>query len=112
MNKIKTTKTEMRQNYRILSIGYCDAQSLLTFESPIAYSAGTYGWACDYYLIRHPEVGEVIISTGYSPISTKNMIEDYKLIREYEEKARKENTREGHNKVLMDFIKKCTPEVK
>ena len=49
MNKIKATKKEMKQNYRILSIGYCDAQYLLAYETPIAYSCGLYGWSCDYY---------------------------------------------------------------
>jgi len=40
------------------------------------------GWACDYY-----EVDEVLISTGYAPLSNKNMIEDYSIIKEYENKA-------------------------
>ena len=89
----------MRDNYRILSIGYCDAQSLLAFESPVAYSSGAYGWCCDYYYI-----GDVVVSTGYSPISSKNMRKDYDLVKQYEEKARKLNTREEHKKLLLEFI--------
>ena len=101
MNKIKATKKEMRENYRILSIGYCDAQSLLAYESPIAYSVCAYGWACDYY-----DIEGVIISTGYSPLKSKNMKKDYKLIREYEEKAQKLNTREENKALLIELLNK------
>lgn len=101
MNKIKTTKKEMRQNYKILSVGYCDMQYILAYESPIAYSAGVYGWACDYYYVN-----DVVISTGYSPISSKNMKEDYSLIEEYEQKARQLNTREEHKALLIELIEK------
>jgi hypothetical protein len=99
MNKIKTTKNEMKQNYRILSVGYCDMQYLLNYESPIAYSSGVYGWSCDYYYIEG-----VVISTGYSPIDSKNMRDDYKLIREYEQKARELNTREEVQKLLFELV--------
>ena len=106
MNKIKTTKKEMRNNYIILGVGYCDMQHILTFESPIAYSAGYYGWACDYYLIKDEALGEVIISTGYSPIASKNMNTYYNLIREYEEKARQLNTKEEHKALLIELLNK------
>ena len=99
MNKIKASKKEMRDNYRILSIGYCDAQSLLCYENPVAYSAGVYGWSCDYY-----EVDGVIISTGYSPLNNKHMKDDYKLIREYESKARNTKTREEHQDLLRELL--------
>lgn len=99
MNKIKTTKKEMNENYRILSIGYCNAQYLLAYEAPVAYSAGVYGWACDYY-----NIDGVIISTGYSPLKNKNMKDDYKLIREYENRAKSLNSREEHNALLKEFI--------
>ena len=83
MVKLKATKKEMREGYYyILSVGYCSMQSLLRERQPFAYSSGTYGWACDYY-----EIDGVLISTGYAPLSNKNMIEDYGLIREYENKA-------------------------
>lgn len=101
MNKIKATKSEMRKNYRILSVGYCELQFLLAFRSPVAYSAGTYGWACDYY-----DIYGVIISTGCSPISSKNVAKiDYKTLRHYDDLANKETTREGIEKLLSEFIK-------
>ncbi len=83
MIKLKATKKEMREGfYYILSVGYCDMQSLLNEQRPFAYSARAEGWACDYY-----EVDEVLISTGYAPLSNKNMTKDYSIIREYENKA-------------------------
>ena len=78
--KLQTTKKQIRQNFNtVLSIGYCDAQYLLSCKTPFAYSAGVYGWSCDYY-----QVGNVCISTGYSPIGTPV---NYSLLCELERKA-------------------------
>jgi len=101
MNKIKATKKEMQQNYKILSVGYCDIQHLLSYQNPIAYSAGLYGWSCDYY-----EINDIIISTGYSPINTKNMQENYKLNQEYEQKARSGKSKEEINNLLYELLNK------
>jgi hypothetical protein len=101
MNKIKTTKKEMKQNYRILGVGYCEIQTLLKYQNPVAYSSGVYGWACDYYYID-----DVIISTGYSYIDNKNMKDDYNLIKEYEKKARSLNNKEEVNNLLFELISK------
>ena len=85
MIKLKATKKEMREHYYyILSAGYCSMQSLLRERQPFAYSSWAHGWACDYY-----EVDGVLISTGYAPLASKNMIEDYSIIEEYENKALK-----------------------
>ena len=84
MLKLKATKKTMREGYySIISIGYCDAEALLNYQSPIAYSTRTEGWACDYY-----DVNGVLISTGYSPLSDKNAKHDHKAVREYNDKAR------------------------
>lgn len=78
--KLKASKKEIREYFNtVLSIGYCDAQNLLNCKTPFAYSAGVYGWCCDYY-----QIGNVCISTGYSPIGTPV---DYKLLRELEGEA-------------------------
>ena len=78
--KLKATKKQIRRNFNtILSIGYCDAQYLLDCKTPFAYSAGLNGWSCDYY-----QIGNICISTGYSPIGTPV---DYELLRELERKA-------------------------
>lgn len=39
--KYKTTAKELKEGYyKIISVGYCDLQSLLSYKSPIAYSKG------------------------------------------------------------------------
>ena len=84
MIKLKATKKEMRKHWYILSVGYCGMQSLLNEQRPFAYSTRAEGWACDYY-----DIDGVLISTGYSPLSNKNMTKDYSIIKEYENKALK-----------------------
>ena len=110
MNKIKATKKEMKQNYKILGIGYCDLQYLLSYQKPVAYSSSRmYGWLCDYY-----NINGVIISTGYNHIDTKNMKDDYALVKEYEQKARKlsqsilqtKKVAKEVNKLLFELLKK------
>lgn len=106
--KCKTTARAIRENYgsRILSIGYCDAQALLRYETPFAYSAGVYGWNCDYY-----DIDGVCISTGYRPIGRTV---GYAALREAEKRAREinDNTHNTYEKraehvsdVLRAFIK-------
>jgi len=106
--KFKTTKKAIKQNYStILSIGYCHAQYLLQFESPIAYSTNSYGHACDYY-----EIDNICISTGYAPIG-KNV--DYSILKKYEDEARKiicdyssasyDVKKQAVQRLLLQFIK-------
>lgn len=86
--KLKTTKKQIRENFNtILSIGYCDAQYLLSSKTPFAYSSGLYGWSCDYY-----QIGNICICTGYSPIGTPV---DYALLNELERKAKQ--IKKGYN---------------
>jgi hypothetical protein len=84
MHKIRATKREMKENYYVLCVSYCGAQTLLKYQNAVAYSTRAEGWACDYY-----EVDNVVISTGYAPIKSKNVICDYELIKKYEDRARK-----------------------
>jgi hypothetical protein len=80
--KTKTTKKEVRNGFKtVVSIGYCGAQYLLYYKNPFAYSAGIYGWSCDYY-----QFGNKCISTGYNPIGTSV---DYTKLSELENKAQK-----------------------
>ena len=109
MSKIKTTKKAMKNSYnQIISIGYCDAQFLLKFEEPIAYSTRSEGWACDYY-----DIDGILISTGYAPLDDRNAKHDYDLIREYDQKARDiiynydkgyEEQREEVTQLLRQFV--------
>lgn len=107
--KIKATKKEIiNGTYKVLKIGYCQAQYLLQYEQPFAYSVGVYGWACDYY-----DIEGVIISTGYSPIGDGV---NFKLLKEYEDKASRliddynleyELKKKEVEKLLKEFVKKC-----
>ena len=102
----KVSKKEMRRE-EVYSVGYCALQCLLRFEEPIAYSHRVYGWACDYY-----KVGNIYISTGYSPIGKKV---DYKLIRKYEAKAEKIITNiafEKQKALLSHLLKKLIKELR
>lgn len=82
--KIKVTKKEMINRYdTIICIGYCDAQYLLKFENKIAYSTRVEGWACDYY-----DINNILISTGYAPLTEKKSIRSYEILSKYEDKAR------------------------
>ena len=81
--KYKITKKEVKQNYKILGVGYCNMQYLLSYQKPIAYTAGAYGWNEDIYNIEG-----ITISTGYNYTDSKNIKKDYELIKKYEDKAR------------------------
>lgn len=106
--KCKTTAKAIRANYgsRILSIGYCDAQALLRYETPFAYSSGVYGWNCDYY-----DIDGVCIATGYRGMPGKPV--DNTDLREAEEYVKAHNDDfEGYDErmqftsnVLRAFIK-------
>ena len=61
--KYRTTAKAIRNEYGknlIISLGYCEAQNLLSYLEPSAYTAGVYGWNFDIY-----EVHGVAICTGY-----------------------------------------------
>ena len=59
--KIKTTrKAVVAGSPRLVSVGYCDLQTLLRYHSPIAYTSGVYGWNFDVYKIHR-----LTICTGY-----------------------------------------------
>lgn len=87
--KYKTSKKEMKENYKyILSVGYCEAYNLLRNQQPNSYCSGIYGWRCDNYELTGTK-NKILLSTGYSPIATKNLKENYKLIEKYNLKAGK-----------------------
>ncbi len=108
--KFKATKKQMRDGYnKIISIGYCNAQNLLEHKNPIAYSAGVYGWSCDYY-----DIGGVLISTGYAPIGQSP---NYDIIHKYDSQAEKinhnynlsyEERKNQVNGLLNEFISEVT----
>lgn len=108
--KFKTTKKAISSEYnKIVSIGYCNAQFLLKYEEPTAYSTRAEGWACDYY-----DIDGVLISTGYAPIESKNTHCNYDIIRKYDQQAEKiacdysltwEQQKAKVKELLNEFIK-------
>jgi hypothetical protein len=107
--KFKVTKELVREYYNnIISIDYRKAEYLLWYEIPIAYSAGDYGWSCDYY-----NVNGFLISTGCSPIG-KNP--DSEIISKYNNKAtkiifNKNLTYELKKKKVNELLKKFLKEI-
>lgn len=106
MIKYRITRKELLQNKNICrTIGYCDAQFLLGYHSPIAYNSGTYGWNFDVYLING-----YYITTGY-----RQMVgERAKNVKEYESKAEKiyydrnisyEEKQDQIEKLLIEFTR-------
>ena len=105
--KIRVSKKEIREGAGyIIGVYYCGLQDLLRAESADYYSAGVYGWSCDYYNIK--EAG-VIISTGYNYIGKSA---DYELVKKYNNKASKMwdestdyyQTAKKVHKLLLKFI--------
>ena len=90
--KAQISKKEVRNtNSRIISIGYCDMHSLLRHHDCNLYSAGIYGWSCDYYIINSDNTGMftpyTVISTGYQPLSDSRTKPDMELLRLFEKYA-------------------------
>ena len=90
--KARVSKKEVRNtNSRIISIGYCDMQFLLRHHDCNMYSAGIYGWSCDYYIINSDNTGmftpNTVISTGYQPLSNRETKPDRYLLRLFEKYA-------------------------
>lgn len=82
--KFKTTQKEIRANFnKIICVPYCELQTLLNYESPVAYTVRREGWAADIY-----DMGSgVAIVTGYAPFG--NVRPGYDICRKYEKQAEK-----------------------
>lgn len=113
--KFKTTQKEIRANYnKIICVPYCGLQTLLNYESPVAYTVRREGWAADIYDMG----GGVAIVTGYAPFG--NIRPSYELRERYETQAEKirydysfsyEQQRESLKGLARDFIKEvCNHE--
>lgn len=82
--KYKTTQRAIKEGYSfIIKVSYCRLQTLLAYESPVAYTVRREGWAADIYDIG----GGGAIVTGYAPFG--NIVPGYEFNREWEEKAEK-----------------------
>ncbi len=107
--KFKTTQKAIRKGYQnVIAIGYCDLQTLLNYENPIAYTTRREGWGSDIYEINP----STCIVTGYAPFG--NIRPSWKRTREYEEKARNirydyslswQEQQEKLHMLLIEFVK-------
>ena len=111
MAKANVTRKWVNENYYCCSVGYCDLQNLLHYQSASYYTCGVYGWNFDVYTF-----GDYAITTGYRGM-IDNVPGDYhSLIREYDDKARellKEQWNRPHdelkaevNNLLKEFLQK------
>ena len=115
--KLQTTKANIRKNFStILTVGYCEIQYLLNRCNAFAYSAGVYGWSCDFYQPSFKFSG-VCIATGYNTERMGGKRVSYELTKEYEQKARELvndysqiNKREALNALIDEFIEKALTE--
>lgn len=81
---------------KILEIGYCELYYLLKFETPQYYSAGVYGWNCDWYVLSR-----CTICTGYRPV--RGIRPDYDMIEKFDSLARESNDRMEVKGLLYRF---------
>ena len=112
--KYKTSKKDVSSHYHyIISAEFCDVAYLVEeYNIPQSYCSGKDGWLCDNY-----DIGGVLISTGYGPISRKNTRHNYDLLCDYNNRARAirydydlshEDRKMKVGNLLGDFIDYCT----
>ena len=81
---MKTTQKAIQEGYHtIICVSYCNLQTILSYENPIAYTSRREGWAADIYDMG----GGVAIVTGYAPFG--NVRPGYDICRKYEKQAEK-----------------------
>lgn len=107
--KFRTTQKAIKNNYsNVLRVGYCNLQSLLAYERPIAYTTRTEGWGCDIYEISQ----NTVISTGYAPFG--NIKPEWDVQRKYDKMAEsilydsKKSYEEKHSELKalqIEFVK-------
>lgn len=109
MAKAKVTRKWIKNHFICISVGYCNLQNLLHYQSEDYYTCGVYGWNFDCYTF-----GNFAITTGYREM-INSIAKDYNaLISEYDGKAReivedchyKGNKRQDVNKLLKEFLSK------
>ena len=89
MGKMKTTKKALNEGFECISASYCGLENLLTYESPMFYTCGVYGWNCDGYILDF-NGRKICLTTGYrGMINNCKNNNSYKLYREYDGRAQK-----------------------
>lgn len=100
--KARITDRDARESVDY-AIGYCEAQYLLKFFSPLYYTAGTYGRKSDIYYIDG-----VYYATGYGPQGERL---DYDTVRKYDRLAEKlEGTRDEKREQARELLAQMVEE--
>lgn len=101
MKKIKMTNAQLNGiSKKIIRIGYCGAQNLLTGVNEFAYNSGVYGWNWDAYDIG----GGVVVCTGYRNLTGETV--KYSDLEERAEKIR------GNYKMRWEEQQKALEELR
>lgn len=71
---MKTTRKEIYRIYgkeNVISLGFCEIQSIENYLTKIGHTERLEGWAADIYELPKP-YDYIVISTGYAPFGTSN----------------------------------------
>lgn len=102
---IKQSQTKMKASYKyVIGAGYCALQSLLRYQTPVAYATRVEGWACDLYELDF----EVAVATGYSYNRAVNTQVERKVLESFEKRAQACTTRQE----IDDLIKELASYIK
>ena len=103
--KFHTTRKEINGGYEnVISAGYCKLQYLLNWESPVAYTTSSAGWAADVY-----DFGDIAIVTGYQPFG--NIKPDYETLKRFDDQAKEIiKSRAYGPKYMKDLLDKLISE--
>lgn len=107
--KYKTTKAAVMNGYNnVISIGYCNLQSLLSYYDAEAYTSGVYGHNADVYRVG----SSTAIVTGSRPFG--NITHRHDVIGKYEAEAQMIDYHIDYQKrkeIAADIMKRFLEEV-
>lgn len=119
MGKIRTTRRELKENFKCYGFGYCALQNILYFERTRFYTCGIYGWNFDAYVIEH-KGQEICLTTGYrGMIYNDTQKISYNTVKEFDSKALKiicnnalsyDNKKIAVTALLHEFLDELTGE--
>jgi hypothetical protein len=71
---MKTTRKEIYRIYgkeNVISLGYCEIQSIENYLTKLGHTERLEGWAADIYELPEP-YNNIVICTGYAPFGTSS----------------------------------------
>lgn len=107
--KYKTTQKEVKNGYyHTICVPYCNLQTLLSYENPVAYTTRPEGWGADIYEVN----SNCCIVTGYAPFGRYHA--NYETCKKWELKACKKISEvkwENRKKSLNLLVQKFANEI-